>query len=257
MRIGVNLGPTGDWSAMLAAAQAADALGFETVGFLDHYHSPREENWPFLCGWSLYGALALATSRIHLVPMVIDRLNYLPGVLAKETSTLAIVSGGRFELGIGAGDFFEEARAWGTVVPSAHDRIGGLKETVQVLRQLWAGHVVNLQGEHLHLSEANVKPVPPRPPRIVVGAGSSRSLIRSAVTYADEINVYANEELLRFARQEIEASGRTVALSAFVWDWLDDIAERLARWEQMGVDRTIVTFWHPFAQLEQLAPLLL
>jgi alkanesulfonate monooxygenase SsuD/methylene tetrahydromethanopterin reductase-like flavin-dependent oxidoreductase (luciferase family) len=91
----------------------------------------------------------------------------------------------------------------------------------------------------------------------VVGAGSSRSLIRSAVEYADEINVYANEELIQFARREIEASGRSVALSAFVWDWLDDIAERLARWEQMGVDRTIVTFWQPFEQLEQLAPLLL
>src|SRR5712692_6654792 len=188
MRIGINLGPTGNWSAILAAAQTADASGFDALSFLDHYHASKLE-WPYLCGWSLYGALAMATSRIHFVPMVIDRLNYLPGVLAKETSTLSIVSGGRFELGIGAGDFFEEARAWGLAVPDAAARITGLKETIMVLRRIWT-------GEQLHLTNAASTPVPSIPPRVVVGAGSSRQLIRSAVEYADEINVYADEELI-------------------------------------------------------------
>src|SRR5438094_9700948 len=76
MRIGVNLGPTGDWPAMLTAAQTADTSGFDALSFLDHYHTDKLE-WPYICGWSAYGALAMATSRIHLVPMVIDRLNYL------------------------------------------------------------------------------------------------------------------------------------------------------------------------------------
>src|SRR5437588_4160420 len=127
MRIGVNLGPTGDWSAILAAAQVADSSGFDALSFLDHYHAPKLE-WPYLCGWSLYGEMAMLTTRIHLVPMVLDRLNYLPGVLAKETSTVSILSAGRFELGIGAGDFFEEASAWGLAVPDAMARITGLKE---------------------------------------------------------------------------------------------------------------------------------
>lgn len=256
MRIGVNLGPTGDWPAMLAAAQTADSLGFDSIGFLDHYHTPKEQDWSYLCGWSLYGALAMMTSRIHLVPMVIDRLNYLPGVLAKETSALSFLSKGRFELGIGAGDFFEEARAWGTTIPGAAARISGLKETVQVLRQVWTGQPVNFHGEHIHLTDAAVTPAPLAPPRVVVGAGSSRTLIRSAVEYADEINVYADEELLRFARQEIEASGRPVSLSVFVWDWPENIAERLPAWEQLGVARTFLTFWQPFAQLKQIAALL-
>ena len=68
MRIAVNPGPTGDWPALLAAARTAKAKGFDAVGFLDHYHTPKLE-WPYLCGWSLYGALAMHTSRIHLVPM--------------------------------------------------------------------------------------------------------------------------------------------------------------------------------------------
>jgi len=249
MRIAVNIGPTADWPAMLAAARTAEAGGFDALGFLDHYHAPKLE-WPYLCGWSVYGALATHTTRIHLVPMVIDRLNYLPGVLAKETSALSFLSNGRFELGIGAGDFFEEATAWGLHVPDAATRIAGLKETILVLRRIWTGEFVNFEGEQIHLANAACTPAPTTPPRIVVGAGSSRRLIRSAVEYADEINVYATEEIIRFARQEIEASGRAVALSVYVWDWPEDIAASLAAWEQLGVERTFLTFWHPFDGIE-------
>jgi len=238
MRIGVNLGPTGDWSAMLAAAQEADVSGFDSVGFLDHFHADKPE-WSYICGWSAYGALALATSRIHLVPMVIDHLNYLPGVLAKDTSTVSIISAGRFELGIGAGDYFEEARAWGLLVPDVSARISGLKETITVLRRIWRGEQVTFEGEHLHLKNAASTPLPPTLPRVVVGCGGSRRLIRSAVGYADE-------DLIRFAHHEIEVSHRTIALSVFVWDWPEEIAGKLAAWEQLGVQRTFLTFWHPF-----------
>lgn len=252
MRLGVNLGPTGDWPAMLAAAQAAEQLGFDAVGFLDHYHTDKLE-WPYISGWSAYGALALATSRIHLVPLVIDRLNYLPGVLAKETATLAIISGGRFELGIGAGDYFQEARAWGLAVPDAAARIAGLQETVTALRHIWSGSNVTFEGEHLHLKDAAATPAPPAQPCVMVGAGSSQRLIRSAVHYADELNVYADNDLIRFARQQIDASQRAVALSVYVWDWPTNIAEKLAAWEDSGVSRAFLTFWHPFDTLAQAA----
>jgi alkanesulfonate monooxygenase SsuD/methylene tetrahydromethanopterin reductase-like flavin-dependent oxidoreductase (luciferase family) len=255
MRIGANLGPTGDWPAMLAAAQTADTIGFDALGFLDHYHTDKLE-WPYLCGWSAYGALAMATSRIHLVPLVIDRLNYLPGVLAKETSTLSILSKGRFELGIGAGDYFQEARAWGLPIPDTSARISGLKETVTVLRQIWRGEQVTFEGEHLHLTNAASTPIPPTPPRVVIGAGDSRRLISGAVEYADEVNVYADDDAIRFARQAIEAAQRRVSLSVYVWDWFEDIKEKMIAWEQLGVERTFITFWHPFDKLALMADLL-
>jgi alkanesulfonate monooxygenase SsuD/methylene tetrahydromethanopterin reductase-like flavin-dependent oxidoreductase (luciferase family) len=193
----------------------------------------------------------MATSRIHLVPMVIDRLNYLPGVLAKESATLAIASGGRFELGIGAGDFFEEMRAWGIAIPDASARIAGLKEIITVLHRIWQGEQVTFEGEHLHLKNAASTPVPPRPIRVVVGTGSSRRLIQSAVEYADEINVYADDDVIRFAQQAIEASHRSVSLSMYApWDLSEeDIAARLATWEQLGVERTFLTFWPPFDKI--------
>jgi hypothetical protein len=57
--------------------------------------------------------------------------------------------------------------------------------------------------------------------------------------------------LIRFARQEIEASGRAAALSVFVWDWIEDIEDKLAAWEKMGIERTFVTFRHPFDALQR------
>jgi alkanesulfonate monooxygenase SsuD/methylene tetrahydromethanopterin reductase-like flavin-dependent oxidoreductase (luciferase family) len=253
MRIGVNMA-WHDWPEILATAQTADHYGLDSIGFLDHYHSVNLEQ-DYLCGWSLYGALAMATSRIHLVPMVIDRMNYLPGVLAKETSALSIISNGRFELGIGAGDYFEEMRAWGIPIPNAAARLGGLRETITALREIWRGGKVTLEGEYLHLKDAACVPVPPTLPRIVVGVGSSRRLLRDAVQYANELNVYCDDAFIQLAKHEIEASGRDVALSTFVWGWRDDLDEKLSVWEAMGVKRTIVTVWKPQEHLQQLAEL--
>ncbi len=250
MRIGINLGPTGDWPALLEAARLADSLGFDAVGFLDHYHTEKLE-WPYICGWSAYGALAQVTARIHLIPLVLDRMNYLPGVLAKETAILSLMSGGRFELGIGAGDYFVEARAWGIAIPPAPARITGLKETILVLREIWRGEKVTFDGEQLHLRDAAATPAPLAPPRVVVGVGKSPALLRSAVEYADEINVYADDDFVRLARREIDAAQRAVSLSVYVWDIPDDIAARLALWEGLGVARTFLTFWHPFATLAE------
>ena len=94
MRLAVNLGPDSEWDQILSGARRADELGLDAVSVFDHYHSERPE-WGWLSGWALWGALAANTSRVRLVPMVIDRLNYLPGVLAKEAAVLSHLSGDR------------------------------------------------------------------------------------------------------------------------------------------------------------------
>jgi alkanesulfonate monooxygenase SsuD/methylene tetrahydromethanopterin reductase-like flavin-dependent oxidoreductase (luciferase family) len=241
MRVGITLSPTGDWSAILQAAQLADRSGLDAVGFWDHYHSERPE-WAYVCGWSAYGALALATERIHLLPMVICRLNYTTGVLAKETSVLSIISGGRFELGIGAGDYPPEYTAWHQPFPDATTRIQALEETITALRLIWQGDLVTYTGQHVQLTNAACGPIPPAPPRVVVGVGSSRRLIQSAVAYADELNIYSDAELLTYTRETIARSGRAVALSMFLhWDrWPDDLHHELGQWAALGVDRVLV-----------------
>jgi len=120
--VGPCFGPTGSWNDVVGAARRAEALDLDTVSFWDHYHAGQPEH-ALVCGWSVYGYLAAVTSRIRFVPMVICHPNYLLGVLAKESSLLQIASGGRFELGIGAGDYPGEFRAWGVPFPDAADRI--------------------------------------------------------------------------------------------------------------------------------------
>lgn len=244
MRIAAALSPVADWPGTVDAARAAERLGLDAVGFWDHYHSA-EPDWAYVCGWSAYGAVAASTERVRLVPMVLNGLHYQPGVLAKESSILALVSGGRFELGIGAGDWPESFAAWGEPYPGPTARIGRLIETISVLRRLWSGEPVSYAGEHIRLSEATCTPAPPEPPRVVVGVGGSRATMRAAIGVADELNVYAQPELVAVARRLAEEAERDVAVSVFVaweWDsWPDDPNGELERWAELGVDRIHVS----------------
>lgn len=259
MRIAAVLSPTGDWPAIVAAAKLADERGLDALGFWDHYHSEKPE-WAYVCGWSAYGALAALTSRVRFVPMVICRLNYTLGVLAKETSVLSIASAGRFELGIGAGDYPAEYRAWHLPFPNAAARVAALEEHVAALRLLWRGGLVSYAGEHVRLADVACSPTPPAPPRVVVGVGGSRRMIRSAVGYADELNVYGDEPALAYAREQIASAGRPIGLSVFLswYPWPDDPAAELAKWAALGVDRAFVSIGYDLdlvARVGELADL--
>src|SRR5436309_2036048 len=79
----------------------------------------------------------------------------------------------------------------------------------------------------------------PQPPRVVVGVGGSRRLLRSAVTYADELNVYSDDGIVAAARAAIAQAGRPIDLSVFInWErWPDDVGRELTSWDERGVDR--------------------
>jgi alkanesulfonate monooxygenase SsuD/methylene tetrahydromethanopterin reductase-like flavin-dependent oxidoreductase (luciferase family) len=176
--------------------------------------------------------------------MVLNNLHYEPGVLAKESSILSLASGGRFELGIGAGDWPESFSAWGRPFPNAATRLKLLEETVDALRRVWTGTAVTTEGEHVRLDRASCTPAPERPPRVVVGVGGSPRTLREAVRFADEINVYTDEAVAAEARDAIAGAGRDVGISMFVgWEfdkWPDDPASELARWADLGVERFFV-----------------
>lgn len=248
IQIGAVLSPDGDWAAVIDAARTADEVGLEAVGFWDHYHSPKPE-WGYVSGWSAYGYLAAVTRRVRLVPMVLNALHYELGVLAKESSTLATASGGRFELAIGAGDWPESFAAWGTPYPERTVRLEMLSEKVAAVRALWRGEPVSFQGSHLRLDGATCTPAPEVAPRVVVGVGGSRRTLQAAIEYADELNVYGDAALVAEAREAIAASGRVIGLSVFLgWEfdnWPADPAADLAGWREKGVDRAFVNVGAP------------
>ena len=248
MRVAALLTPTADWPAIEAAARLADDNGIDAVGLWDHYHSGQPD-WAYVAGWSALGALAAVTTRVKLLPMVINNLHYELGVLAKESSILATLSGGRFELGIGAGDWPESFDAWGRPFPGGDERLDRLVETIEALRLLWTGKPTTYDGRYTMLRDAICTPAPPAPPRVVVGIGSSRRTLARAVSVADELNLYAEPALVEEAAALVAAGGRRIALSVFLsWEWDQWPAEpeaALASWQARGVERACVSLAGP------------
>jgi alkanesulfonate monooxygenase SsuD/methylene tetrahydromethanopterin reductase-like flavin-dependent oxidoreductase (luciferase family) len=244
VRIGAVLSPVDDWQWIRDAAVEADELGFDSVGLWDHYHSARAE-YGYVAGWSAHAALAEATQRVRIVPAVLNTLHYELGVLAKESSMLSLISGGRFEMALGAGDWPESFAAWGQPFPGRDDRVARLAEVVRLLRQLWAGEGVTLKGQFHQLSGALSAPVPDEAPKVIVGVGASMTLASSAIAYADELNVYADESVVARARQLAADSARDVPISLFLdwgWDkWPADPITELGHWRALGVDRVWVS----------------
>jgi alkanesulfonate monooxygenase SsuD/methylene tetrahydromethanopterin reductase-like flavin-dependent oxidoreductase (luciferase family) len=248
VRLAALLSPTPDWASIARAASIADERGLDAVGFWDHYHSGRPD-WAYVCGWSALGAVAAATRRIKVLPMVLNNLHYEAGVLAKESSVLSVLSGGRFELGIGAGDWPASFSAWGRPFPDAGERLDRLAETIEALRLAWTGDPVSYAGRYVQLDGAICTPPPAEAPRVVVGVGGSRRTLERLLDLADEVNLYAEPDLVEVAHRRITASGRSVAVSVFLsweWDnWPADPASQLRAWSDRGVDRACVSLAGP------------
>ncbi len=244
MQIGAILSPIADPGDVVEAARAADRVGLNAVGLWDHYHSPRPE-WGYVAGWSMLAAIAVATERVKVVPMVLNNLHFQLGVIAKETSMLAILSSGRFELGIGAGDWPDSFAAWGEPFPPVAERLSRLEEAVAALRRLWTGAAVEADGEFVRLAGAIATPAPHEPPRVVVGVGGSRRTLQVASRFADELNVYSGPGLIEEAAAVVRPDGSNPAVSVFLsweWDkWPADPAEQLEALGARGASRAFVS----------------
>jgi alkanesulfonate monooxygenase SsuD/methylene tetrahydromethanopterin reductase-like flavin-dependent oxidoreductase (luciferase family) len=258
MRIGAILAPVADWNQVLEAAIAADELDLDAIGLWDHYHSAKPE-WAYVAGWSAHAALAQATSQVRIVPAVINTLHYELGVLAKESALLSLISDGRFELAVGAGDWPASFEAWGRPFPSRAERVARFVETLAALRMLWGGDSVTFEGRFHQLRHAASTPVPDTPPRIVVGIGKSLTLARASLDIADELNVYADEAVLMQTLELVAGSPRTIDVSMFFsweWDkWPADPAGELQKWQTLGVERCLVSLGSTdmVMRLQQLA----
>ncbi|WP_242902484.1 TIGR03621 family F420-dependent LLM class oxidoreductase [Actinomadura terrae] len=159
---------------LLATARRAEELGYATLTLRDHFVTE-----PFgdqLAPMVALAAAAGATRTLRLGTMVVSNDFRHPVLLAKEAATLDHLSGGRFELGIGAGWLRSEYERAGMPFDAAGTRVGRLEEALQILRSLLAGEKTAFAGEHYRVDGLTVFPVPARRPPIVVGAGSPRML---------------------------------------------------------------------------------
>jgi alkanesulfonate monooxygenase SsuD/methylene tetrahydromethanopterin reductase-like flavin-dependent oxidoreductase (luciferase family) len=150
----------------------ADRLGLDLVGIQDHPYQRR-----YLDTWTLLAYLAGRTERVRLFPDVANLPLRHPALLAKAAATLDRLSGGRAELGLGAGAFWEGVGAWGGPVRTGKDSVDALEEAIELIRRVWAAeHGIRFEGVHYRLAGAHGGPPPAHDMGIWLGAYGPRMM---------------------------------------------------------------------------------
>jgi probable F420-dependent oxidoreductase len=191
LRIGIQLPEVERdvrWPEYLAMARAADAAGFDSIWLGDHllYRGDgRPERGPWEA-WTLLAALAAATERVTLGPLVACAGFHPPGLIAKMAATVDEVSGGRFVLGLGAGWNETEFRAFGLPYDR---RVARFEEAFAIVRGLLAGERVTLAGSHWQADDAVLLPGPARRTPLMIGSNGPR-VLRATLPHVDAWNTW-------------------------------------------------------------------
>ena len=241
--------PDQHWGVMAGLTERAEMTRlWESVWVYDHFHTvPEPSQEATHESWTLMAALAAVTSRIRLGQMCTCMGYRNPAHLAKVAATVDIISEGRLEMGIGAGWYEHEWRAYGYGFTSAGDRIGMLEEGVQIFRDMWTKGSATLNGRHYQVDGAICAPRPlqgtTQPgsahngiPLWVAGGGEKKTL-RIAAQYADYTN-FAVEEFEHKSAvlaahcadvgRDFAEITRSANISVVIGDTEKDVKDRLA-----------------------------
>jgi F420-dependent oxidoreductase-like protein len=187
----VGIDPADQWGVMRGLAQHADAGPWDSVWVYDHFHTvPAPTDQATHEAWTLMAAFGAVTERVRLGQMCTCMAYRNPAYLAKVAATVDVVSGGRVEMGIGAGWYEHEWRAYGYGFPAARDRLGMLDEGVQVMKQAWETGSATLAGKHYQVDGAIVQPRPLQESGIPlwIAGGGEKVTLRIAAKYARYTN---------------------------------------------------------------------
>ena len=173
IEFGIFVSPAADaYQETLAMVRAAELGGIEWVGIQDHPYQYR-----FLDTWLLIADLLARSERMRFFPDVANLPLRHPALMAKQAASLDAMSGGRFELGLGAGAFWEGIAAMGGRTLSPRESVDALEEAIAILRACWSGErAVTFEGEHYHVDGFHPGPPPAHPIGIWLGAYGPRML---------------------------------------------------------------------------------
>lgn len=207
LAFGGNVDPTASDPAWpLRLTQAIEGAGLEYIGIQDHPY-----NSTFLDTWTLLATLAQATQRVHFFPNVANLPLRPPTMLAKAAATLDVLSGGRIELGLGTGAFWQGIAAMGGPTRSPREAVDALDEAIQILRAFWGdARSVQFSGTYYELRGARPGPRPAHPIGIWLGAYRPRMLAltgRSADGWIPSLS-YAPPERLPEMQQQIDTAAQ-------------------------------------------------
>jgi F420-dependent oxidoreductase-like protein len=252
--------PERAWARTVEVARQAERIGAESIWMFDHFHTvPRPTDEITLESFTSLAALAAHTERLRLGQIVICNGFRNPALTAKMAATLDTISGGRFELGIGAGWKRDEWNAYGYGFPETKVRLAMLHDALEVIGRMLEGDRAvhaTYRGEHHSVADArNVpKPIQPSGMPIMVGGNGPKVTWRLAARYADELNLdgLSPDELrealptIRSRCEEIGRDPETLSISVHLWwgmpDWQEAGRLRqqfLADYAELGVARVM------------------
>ena len=216
--------PQSKWAKAVEIAVLAEELGYDSLWVYDHFHNvPVPAHEAMFEAWTTLAAVSQRTSRIKLGQMVGCALYREPSMLAKLTSNLDVISGGRLIWGIGAGWYEHEFAGYGYEFPSAADRIRMLRETVEIVTAMWTEADVSYEGRHFTLDGAQCDPKPLQSPRpqVLIGGGGEQLTLRVVARLADASNFGGNPDEFAHTcdvlRDHCQAVGRDYDEIAKTW----------------------------------------
>jgi F420-dependent oxidoreductase-like protein len=190
-------GAEAKWAKAVETAQLAESLGYDSVWLYDHFHNvPQPAHEAVFECWTTVAAISQLTQRVRLGQMVGCTSYRSPALLAKITSNVDVISGGRLEWGIGAGWYDGEYRGYGYEFPPAKVRIGMLRECVEIVTSMWTVPETTYEGKYYRIHRANCDPKPvqqPRPP-VWIGGGGEQLTLRVVARLADYSNFGGNPD---------------------------------------------------------------
>jgi F420-dependent oxidoreductase-like protein len=255
------------WARTLELTRHAEALGFESLWVFDHFHTvPAPTDEITFESFSMLAAMAMATERVRLGHMVVCTGFRNPALTAKLSSTIDVISGGRFELGIGAGWKEEEWRAYGYGFPTLGERMAAFADHLEVIRAMFGPGRAYYEGRHARVRGAiNIpKGIQDRIP-IIVGGNGQRVTAGLAIRFADELNfVYlSTAEIaarMTAVRARCETEGRDPSTLRFSHYTRDEEmrdpgqarVDAIAAQAETGLDRIVCfpTRWSPTVEAQ-------
>ena len=272
MRFGFWIGNGHGWDEIRRRAVRAEQQGWDGVWFADHFMPfTGDRDGQIHEVWSVLSGLAAVTERVRLGPLVCGNTYRNPAVLLKQAVSADHIAGGRIVLGLGSGWQENEHEAYGIEFGTFTARFEKLEEALQVIRGLLSGDRTDFNGSRYQFHDAPLSPKPVGQMPILLGGGGEKKTLRMVAQYADEWNVWADNEIMAHKisvlDRHCEALGRepsavqrsAVALLFLVDDEAraDDlrsrdigrpcligtpaqVASQLAAFAEMGVDEVIV-----------------